>query len=135
MIPPNDDSAPGPTQARPVPVPVEAPAVNGVLIALTNLPDAEIAQEIGETLVLERLAACVNILAPCHSIYRWQGEVEQADEVPMLIKTTLDRFPALQRRLDELHPYDVPEILAWRPGAVLPAYAGWVISETRQRRR
>lgn len=122
-------------EGRSNPTPVAIPPPNGVLIVITNVPDDDTAQEIADALVEERLAACVNILAPCRSVYRWQGEVEHAEEVPLLIKTTQDRFQALQRRLDELHPYDVPEILAWRPDMALPAYVNWAIAETRPRRR
>ncbi|MEN9315088.1 MAG: hypothetical protein RIS35_1481 [Pseudomonadota bacterium] len=128
------DEDPARAGARPQPRPVEVPPVNGVLIALTNVPDEECAREIADALVRERFAACVNILAGCTSIYRWQGEVETADEIPLLIKTTTDRFAALEARLTELHPYDVPELIAWRPDAVIPAYASWVIVETRRRR-
>jgi len=105
-------------------------AADAVLIVLTNLPDEENAHLIAEALVAERLAACVNVLAGCRSIYRWQGEIERADEVPLLIKTTRARYRELQARLQELHPYDVPEILAWEPQRGLPAYLGWVVDET-----
>ena len=130
----NHDEDASQAGSRPVPTPVEVPRVNGVLIALTNVPDEESAHEIAEALVRERFAACVNILSGCTSIYRWQQDVETAEEIPLLIKTTIDRFAALQARLTELHPYDVPELIAWRPDAVLPAYAGWVITGTRNRR-
>lgn len=126
---------PGPAPARPVPEPVRIPPPNTVLVVFTTLPDEETAQEVADVLVGERLAACVSILAGCRSVYRWQGEVEEAEEIPLLIKTAADRYPALQARLQELHSYDVPEILAWRPDAGLPAYASWVISETRAARR
>ena len=115
----------------PVPTPVTVPAPNAVLVVMTNAPDRETAEQLADALVQEKLAACVNILAPCQSVYRWQGAVERAEEVPMLIKTAQDRYAALQRRLVELHPYDVPEVLAWRPQAGWPAYANWVFAETR----
>lgn len=119
----------------PRPEPVGIPAPNTVLMAITNAPDAETAQRIARTLVEERLAACVNVLAPCQSVYRWQGAVEEAQEIPLLIKTAQDRFAALQRRLTELHPYEVPELLSWRPTGGLPAYASWVIQQTRPSRQ
>ncbi len=106
-----------------------------LLVVFTTLPDEESAQEVADLLVGERLAACVSILPGCRSVYRWQGSVEVADEIPLLIKTAADRYPALQARLIELHSYDVPEILAWRPDAGLPEYASWVLSETRASRR
>jgi periplasmic divalent cation tolerance protein len=111
--------------------PAGVPATDAVLIVVTNLPDAESAEALARTLVDERLAACVNILAPCRSVYRWQGEIEWADEVPMLIKTARDRYPALQERLEALHPYDVPEILVCTPEGGWPAYTDWVVAQTR----
>ncbi len=107
------------------------PATDALLIVLTNLPDATSAEAVAGALIAERLAACVNILAPCRSVYRWQGEIEWADEVPVIIKTTRDRYPALQRRLETLHPYDVPEILVCKPEGGWPAYTDWVIEQTR----
>ena len=120
--------------ARPKPEPVSIPAPNAVLLVLTNVPDRATADAIAQALVDERLAACVNILAPCRSVYRWQGSIEQADEIPLLIKTAQDCFAKLQQRICELHPYDVPEILAWKPGAGWPPYLDWVIGATRPAR-
>ena len=111
--------------------PPEARPSDGVLLVVTNLPDAASAQRVAQALVSERLAACVNVLAPCRSVYRWQGEIEAAQEVPLIIKTARDRFPALQRRLGQLHPYEVPEILAFEADDGLPAYLGWVVAQTR----
>jgi periplasmic divalent cation tolerance protein len=86
------------------------------------------AQSIGETVVEERLAACVNILQPCRSIYRWEGKIESATETPALFKTTLDKADALIARIKELHSYDVPAIVAW-PIERLPAdFGDWVES-------
>ena len=116
---------------RPVPQPVGVGSVNTVLVVLTNVPDAQCAGRIAQALVEGRLAACVNQLAPCRSLYRWQGEVESAEEIPLLIKTAQDRYPALLRRLKALHPHEVPEILAWKPDAGWPPYADWVIAQTR----
>src|SRR4030095_15609574 len=88
--------------------------------------NAEEAERVGRTMVEERLAACVNILGPCRSIYRWKGKVEQADEGPALFKTTLHHAGALIARIAELHSYDVPAIAVW-PIAKLPAaYGDWV---------
>ncbi len=109
-------------------------APGAALIVLTNLPDEDDAHRVAEALVAERLAACVNVLAGCRSIYRWQGGIERADEVPLLIKTTRSRYRALQARLQELHPYDLPEILAWEPCRGLPAYLDWIADETRPAR-
>lgn len=104
---------------------------DAVLLALTNAPDRDVGERIARALVDERLAACVNILAPCQSIYRWQGAVETANEVPLLIKTTRRRWAELVARLTELHPYEVPELIALTPSAILPAYSAWAIKETR----
>ena len=84
------------------------------------------ADRIGRQMVEERLAACVNILQPCRSIYRWEGAVETAGEVPALFKTTLDGADRLIERITELHSYAVPALAVW-PIAKLPAaYADWV---------
>ncbi len=79
-----------------------------------------------------RLAACVNVLPPMRSVYRWQGAVEQADEVLLLAKTPAERLPALIEQLRALHPYELPEIVAVEAGAGLPAYLDWVADATRQ---
>ena len=100
-----------------------------VIMVLCNVPDAALAQQIAETLVGEQLAACVNIMTPCRSVYRWQGKLENASEVPLQIKTTAAAYPALQARLLQLHPYEVPEIVALPLAAGLPAYLTWVAAE------
>ena len=110
---------------------VSIPPPDAPVVALANAPDAAVATLIARTLVEERLAACVNVLAACESIYRWEGKIEQSSEVPLIIKTSRRRWPALQARFCELHPYDVPELIALEPSAMLPAYAAWVIGETR----
>ena len=91
---------------------------------------AEEAHRIADAAVEERLAACANILAPCRSIYRWQGEVERADEVPALFKTRADTAEALIARIAELHSYQVPAAVVWPIAAALPAYAEWVAAES-----
>ena len=103
------------------------------LLVLTNLPDADSAGHIGRLLVEQRLAACVNILAPCTSVYRWNDAVETATEIPLLIKTTLARYPALQAALTAAHPYELPEIVAVPLHEGLPAYLAWVGAETADR--
>jgi periplasmic divalent cation tolerance protein len=90
--------------------------------------DADEAERIASTVVEERLAACVNILAPCRSIYRWQGKVERAEEVPALFKTA--QLDTLIARIAELHSYDVPAVMAWPIEAAHPAYAEWVQTES-----
>ncbi|PLK50384.1 divalent-cation tolerance protein CutA [Uliginosibacterium sp. TH139] len=105
------------------------PATDALLI-LCNVPDATCAHTIAQTLVERRLAACVNILAPCQSVYRWQGKVETASEVPLLIKSTAERYAELESALRSLHPYEVPEIIALPIAAGLPAYLAWLVQET-----
>ena len=105
-----------------------------ILLVLTRLPDADSAQRIARLLVEQHLAACVNILAPCTSVYRWQDNIETATEVPLLIKTSLLRYPALQAALTEAHPYELPEIIAVPIHKGLPAYLSWVGAETAEHR-
>ena len=101
------------------------------LLVLTNLPDAASARILADHLVSARLAACVNILAPCRSVYRWQGAIEDAEEVPLLIKTTSERYAALEAEICARHPYELPEIVATPIDRGLPAYLQWVSDETR----
>lgn len=100
------------------------------LLVLTNLPDAASAQALATTLVDDRLAACVNMLAPCRSIYRWQGTIESAEEVPLLIKTTAECYAALEAAIRARHPYELPEIIAVPIEHGLPEYLAWVAAET-----
>ena len=100
------------------------------LLVLTNLPDTATARVLAETLVAGRLAACVNILAPCRSVYRWEGRIEDAEEVPVLIKTTVERYAALEADIRRHHPYELPEIIAVPIERGLPGYLGWVADET-----
>jgi periplasmic divalent cation tolerance protein len=101
------------------------------LLVLTNLPDRAAAERIAELLVGQRLAACVNMLAPCRSVYRWKGAVQHDEEHPVLIKTTSERYPALEAALRSAHPYELPEIIALPIEQGLPAYLEWLVAETR----
>lgn len=92
--------------------------------------NAEEAERIGRIAVEERLAACINILGPVRSIYRWQGKVESADEVAAIFKTSNTRADALITRIAGLHSYDVPCIATWPIDKVLSAYAAWVEDST-----
>jgi len=100
------------------------------LLVVTNLPDRESAEELAVLLIERRLAACVNILAPCASVYRWQGEIQHDEEHPLLIKTAQDRYAELEAAIRANHPYELPEIIAVRIVGGLPAYLQWVESET-----
>ena len=103
-----------------------------IRLVITNCPDEETANRIALAVVEEKLAACVNILPRVQSIYRWQGAVESAVEVPLLIKTTAACYPALEAAIRERHPYDIPEIIALPVTTGLPAYLNWVAEETLQ---
>jgi periplasmic divalent cation tolerance protein len=102
-----------------------------VLSVYAVFADAEEAERIAEAVVSEQLAACANILSPCHSIYRWQGAVERAAEVPALFKTTAAKADALIMRLAELHSYDVPAIVAWPIERLAAPYGEWVEASVR----
>ena len=101
-------------------------AAHAVLACLCTCPDEASARRIATRLVEERLAACVNLLPGVHSVYRWHGAVEHADEVLLLVKTTRAALPALQARLQALHPYELPELLAVESAGGLPAYLAWI---------
>jgi len=101
------------------------------LLVLTNLPDRTAAERLAGALIEQRVAACVNILAPCKSVYRWQDAVQHDDEHPVLIKTTADRYAALEAAIRAAHPYELPEIIAVPIERGLPAYLAWVDAETR----
>ena len=100
------------------------------LLVLTNLPDRAVAEKLADLLITQKLAACVNILAPCRSVYRWKDAVQHDEEHPMLIKTTAERYAALERALRTAHPYELPEIIAVPIERGLPAYLDWVAAET-----
>lgn len=100
------------------------------LLCLITAPDREVADRIARTLVDERLAACVNILPGITSVYRWEGAVETGEEVLLMAKTMRTRLDALTVRVKQLHPYDVPEVIAVGIEGGLPAYLGWIAAET-----
>ena len=101
-------------------------------LVITNLPSRDSAAMLAHVLVERRLAACVNILSPCRSVYRWQGKTEDAEEFPMLIKTTKDRYAELEATIRAGHPYELPEIIAIPLAGGLLAYLEWVEAETRR---
>ena len=101
-----------------------------VLLVFTNMPDHASAAALAAALVEARLVACVNVLAACTSVYRWQGVVETASEVPVLMKTTAARYAALEAAIRARHPYELPEIVAVPVEHGLPAYLDWVADET-----
>jgi periplasmic divalent cation tolerance protein len=103
--------------------------VSGIVSVYAVFADADEAQRIARTVVEEGLAACANVLGPCRSIYRWQGAVEEADEVAALFKARADKAEALTARIAALHSYDVPAIAVWPVESAWPAYADWVKAE------
>jgi len=102
-----------------------------VLVVLTTVGSEDDAVRIASALVERRLAACVNVIPGVRSIYRWQGAIQDDREVLLVIKTTGDRREALTVALAELHPYEVPEIVALDPSFVAPAYARWLSDAVR----
>jgi periplasmic divalent cation tolerance protein len=98
--------------------------MNGLLVLCTCPPEA--AERLASALVEEQLAACVNALPGIQSVYRWQGALERSAETLLLAKTTAERYPALESRLRELHPYELPEIIALPIERGLPGYLAWV---------
>ncbi len=97
---------------------------------LVTAPDVECAERIARALVEEKLAACANLLPGVRSIYRWEGAVEEAQEVLMVLKTRATQVDALARRIAALHPYDVPEVLALPVAGGSARYLSWVLGET-----
>ena len=100
--------------------------MSDIRLILCTFPGVDQAREIGRALVEARFAACVNLIPGVESIYRWQGAVETSAEVLAVFKTTASAFPAFETRLRELHPYEVPEVIALRPEQVAETYARWV---------
>lgn len=96
------------------------------LLVLTTLGNEQDAKRVAKALVERRLAACVNIVGPIRSIYRWQGNIEDDSERLLLIKTRADRFNDLERAIGEIHPYDVPELVAVPIERGAAAYLGWI---------
>ncbi len=98
-----------------------------IRIVLCTFPDLATARQIGTVLVEKQLAACVNLIPGVESIYRWQGQLESAEEVLAVFKTGTAVFAEFERELAALHPYDVPEIVALEPADVAETYARWVL--------
>ena len=105
--------------------------MTAILVVFTTLPDSEVAGKLARNLVEMRLAACVNILPSSQSIYRWQDDVHIDGEVPLIIKTTTELYPALETYLRQQHPYELPEIIALEVTRGLPEYLTWVVEATQ----
>lgn len=100
------------------------------ILIFTSLPDRAAAMGLAQKLVDERVAACVNVLADCTSIYRWEGRNESVSEVPVLIKTLAEHYAQLEQLIKAAHPYELPEIIAVPIVSGLPAYLKWIAEET-----
>ncbi len=100
------------------------------MVVMTTLPDAGAAKALVRSLIDRRIIACGTIIDPVTSIYRWEGTVEESNEVQVLIKTHRDRFVELETSMRDLHPYDVPELLALPAAEGLNDYLTWVRTET-----
>ena len=105
--------------------------MDDLILVITNLPNRDSAQRVALALIESHAAACVNILAECTSIYRWQGKVESGTEVPLLIKTTRSAYTRLEAVICAHHPYELPEIIAVSINAGLPGYLQWVAQEAQ----
>jgi len=99
-------------------------------LAISTVPGADKARQIGTALVEMQLAACVNVLPAVHSIYRWEGKVENADEVMLLIKTTAANLRTVEAELKAMHPYEVPEFIAVPIESGSSAYLAWLSAST-----
>jgi periplasmic divalent cation tolerance protein len=101
-----------------------------LILVITQLPDRAVATTLAQALVERRLAACVNVLGPCESVYRWKGAVETATEVPVFIKTRAGRYDEVEAAIREFHPYELPEIVTVPMRSGLDDYLKWVADQT-----
>lgn len=99
-------------------------------VVMVTAPSDEVAVGLARTVLDERLAACVNVVGGVRSLFRWQGEIDEASEVLLLLKTRVDRVDALRSRVVSLHPYEVPEFVVLPIAEGLEAYLGWIRAET-----
>ncbi|MFW2367180.1 MAG: divalent-cation tolerance protein CutA [Desulforhopalus sp.] len=106
--------------------------MKAIIIVTTTLESQKEAEHLAKRLVDDRLVACAQVSGPITSFYRWQGEVESATEFTLSMKTTRQGYPALEKRLIELHPYDLPEIISNAPNGVNDDYLDWVYGEVRR---
>lgn len=100
------------------------------LLVLTQMPDRASAEVLARALIEARLAACVSIGATVSSLYHWRGQIETAEEVPVVVKTRAELYAAVEAAIRDRHPYEVPEILALPVAAGLPTYVAWIDQET-----
>lgn len=100
--------------------------MSGLALVYAVFPDRENAERMAHSAIKDGLAACVNILSPCTSIYEWEGNVEESTEFPVIIKTTAARVDALIERIEAMHPYEVPAILSWPIVRAPQPFVKWV---------
>lgn len=100
------------------------------ILIITNFPDTESAAALAQKLIDIRLAACVNILSACTSVYRWQDQTESAEELPVFIKTQQKHYNRVEQIINAMHPYELPEIITVPVTDGLPAYLQWIMDET-----
>ena len=118
------------------PIPIQAADTGdsgdcaSIVVVMTMLPDEASARAVARAVLQARVAACVNRMPPVESEYWWKGKLDSAREWPLVIKTAREHYAELERVIRGAHPYDVPEIIALPVVAGLPAYLGWVASET-----
>ena len=105
-------------------------ADTGISVVLVSVPDLEVGRRLARALLDERLVACANLVPGVTSLYHWECEVQEDDEVLLVMKTRSGLVPRLSERIPELHPYELPEVLALRVTDGLPAYCRWVLDET-----
>ncbi|MDH5479219.1 MAG: divalent-cation tolerance protein CutA [Nitrosomonas sp.] len=103
-----------------------------LVLIITNFPDKKGAVALAEKLIDGHLAACVNVLATCTSVYRWQDKVESDDEIPVLIKTQRQHYERVEQLIKIMHPYELPEVIVVSVSGGLPAYLQWIIKETQR---
>lgn len=96
------------------------------VLVLSTCPDEQTAERLATTLVDEKLAACVNILGPLRSVYRWKGAVQKDDELLLIVKTNVDRYPQVERLIVQQHPYELPEVVQVPIGAGSADYLAWI---------
>jgi periplasmic divalent cation tolerance protein len=100
------------------------------ILVISNLPDRDSAVQLAKLLISRGQAACVNVLAPCTSIYHWQGKTESTEEIPVFVKTTREKYPDVERTIQAHHPYELPEIIQVPIAGGLPSYLEWISTET-----
>ena len=102
----------------------------GALVVIATVPDQNLGVKIAESLLQQRLAACVHLLPSGRSLYRWQGKIEDTTETALLTKTNTARYAEVEATIKRLHPFEVPEVLAFPASHILPSYFEWILRET-----